>query len=158
MNFSALSFDSSSLLISHKTTFTGSRIRTVTHLSAPVSFKKPIECSVVSPSSSSQVAVEQKDRVGSLSQVSGVLGSQWGDEGKGKLVDILAPHFDVVARCQVLKNHPFFRISSSLISTDFVFCFFLPFIFLGLIGIAMNCNGFFVFLTFLMESLRHDRY
>ncbi|RWR82825.1 adenylosuccinate synthetase 2, chloroplastic-like protein [Cinnamomum micranthum f. kanehirae] len=100
MNFSALSFDSPSLPISHKTTFTGTRIRTVTYLSAPVSFKRPIECSVVSPSSSSQVAVEQKDRVGSLSQVSGVLGSQWGDEGKGKLVDILAPHFDVVARCQ----------------------------------------------------------
>uniref|UniRef100_A0A7N0REV6 Adenylosuccinate synthetase, chloroplastic n=1 Tax=Kalanchoe fedtschenkoi TaxID=63787 RepID=A0A7N0REV6_KALFE len=39
-------------------------------------------------------------RVESLSQVSGVLGCQWGDEGKGKLVDILAPHFDIVARCQ----------------------------------------------------------
>lgn len=40
-------------------------------------------------------------RIESLSQVSGVLGCQWGDEGKGKLVDILAKHFDVVARCQV---------------------------------------------------------
>lgn len=40
------------------------------------------------------------DRVGSLSQVAGVLGSQWGDEGKGKLVDILAKNFDIVARCQ----------------------------------------------------------
>ncbi|GAV57282.1 Adenylsucc_synt domain-containing protein [Cephalotus follicularis] len=39
-------------------------------------------------------------RIESLSQVSGVLGSQWGDEGKGKLVDILAQHFDIVARCQ----------------------------------------------------------
>jgi adenylosuccinate synthase len=29
-----------------------------------------------------------------------VLGCQWGDEGKGKLVDILAKHFDIVARCQ----------------------------------------------------------
>ncbi|WCJ26865.1 Adenylosuccinate synthetase chloroplastic [Euphorbia peplus] len=29
-----------------------------------------------------------------------VLGTQWGDEGKGKLVDILAEHFDIVARCQ----------------------------------------------------------
>ncbi|CEP01488.1 unnamed protein product (mitochondrion) [Plasmodiophora brassicae] len=27
-----------------------------------------------------------------------VLGAQWGDEGKGKLVDILAPRFDAVAR------------------------------------------------------------
>jgi adenylosuccinate synthase len=33
--------------------------------------------------------------------VAGVLGTQWGDEGKGKLVDILAQRFDVVARCQV---------------------------------------------------------
>ncbi|XP_076938175.1 adenylosuccinate synthetase 2, chloroplastic-like [Bidens hawaiensis] len=39
-------------------------------------------------------------RIESLGQVSGVLGCQWGDEGKGKLVDILAKHFDVVARCQ----------------------------------------------------------
>lgn len=30
-----------------------------------------------------------------------VLGSQWGDEGKGKLVDILAQQYDIVARCQV---------------------------------------------------------
>ena len=40
-----------------------------------------------------------EDRVSALSQVSGVLGSQWGDEGKGKLVDVLAPRFDIVARC-----------------------------------------------------------
>ncbi|KAG0487258.1 hypothetical protein HPP92_009353 [Vanilla planifolia] len=40
------------------------------------------------------------DRLGSLSQVTGVLGCQWGDEGKGKLVDILAERFDIVARCQ----------------------------------------------------------
>ncbi|KAL8467486.1 hypothetical protein ACS0TY_030938 [Phlomoides rotata] len=43
-----------------------------------------------------------QSRINSLSQVSGVLGCQWGDEGKGKLVDILAnsDYFDVVARCQ----------------------------------------------------------
>jgi len=29
-----------------------------------------------------------------------IIGTQWGDEGKGKVVDILAPHFDVVARYQ----------------------------------------------------------
>jgi adenylosuccinate synthase len=29
-----------------------------------------------------------------------VIGTQWGDEGKGKIVDILAPHFDIVARYQ----------------------------------------------------------
>lgn len=29
-----------------------------------------------------------------------VVGAQWGDEGKGKIVDLLAPHFDIVVRCQ----------------------------------------------------------
>ena len=33
-------------------------------------------------------------------QVCGVLGTQWGDEGKGKLVDIFASEYDIVARCQ----------------------------------------------------------
>jgi len=37
----------------------------------------------------------------SNNKVSVVLGSQWGDEGKGKLVDILASDADVVARCAV---------------------------------------------------------
>ncbi len=32
-----------------------------------------------------------------------VLGGQWGDEGKGKLVDLLAVEADMVCRCQV--NH-----------------------------------------------------
>ena len=30
-----------------------------------------------------------------------VLGAQWGDEGKGKIVDLLASHADIVCRCQV---------------------------------------------------------
>ena len=29
-----------------------------------------------------------------------LLGLQWGDEGKGKVVDYLAPHYDLVARFQ----------------------------------------------------------
>jgi adenylosuccinate synthase len=29
-----------------------------------------------------------------------VVGAQWGDEGKGKIVDLFTPHFDVVARYQ----------------------------------------------------------
>ena len=41
------------------------------------------------------------DPYASLSNVCAVLGTQWGDEGKGKLVDILAQRYDVVARCQV---------------------------------------------------------
>lgn len=63
-----------------------------------------VVCSVKSPTSSPSLSVAASDslsRIESLSQVSGVLGCQWGDEGKGKLVDILAQHFDVVARCQV---------------------------------------------------------
>ena len=34
-------------------------------------------------------------------QIAVVLGTQWGDEGKGKLVDILAQQYDIVARAQV---------------------------------------------------------
>lgn len=34
-------------------------------------------------------------------QVAVVLGTQWGDEGKGKLVDILAQQYDLVCRAQV---------------------------------------------------------
>ncbi len=29
-----------------------------------------------------------------------IIGAQWGDEGKGKIVDLIAPHFDIVARYQ----------------------------------------------------------
>uniref|UniRef100_A0A1A9WNL5 Adenylosuccinate synthetase n=1 Tax=Glossina brevipalpis TaxID=37001 RepID=A0A1A9WNL5_9MUSC len=29
-----------------------------------------------------------------------VLGAQWGDEGKGKVVDMLASEADIVCRCQ----------------------------------------------------------
>lgn len=36
--------------------------------------------------------------VSSLGQVSAVIGAQWGDEGKGKAIDLLAGHFDVIAR------------------------------------------------------------
>nr|XP_015217927.1 PREDICTED: uncharacterized protein LOC107079319 [Lepisosteus oculatus] len=34
-------------------------------------------------------------------QVTVVLGAQWGDEGKGKVVDLLAQDADIVCRCQV---------------------------------------------------------
>src|SRR4029078_4977538 len=33
-----------------------------------------------------------------------VLGAQWGDEGKGKIVDLLTPSFDIVARYQGGQN------------------------------------------------------
>lgn len=40
-------------------------------------------------------------------KVTVVLGAQWGDEGKGKLVDLLAVNSDIVCRCQV-SNHRIF--------------------------------------------------
>lgn len=36
-----------------------------------------------------------------MSKVTVVLGAQWGDEGKGKVVDMLAVEADLVCRCQV---------------------------------------------------------
>src|SRR4028118_1516785 len=35
-----------------------------------------------------------------MSKVIVVIGAQWGDEGKGKIVDLLAERFDIVARYQ----------------------------------------------------------
>src|SRR5713101_6350366 len=35
-----------------------------------------------------------------MSKIIVVIGAQWGDEGKGKIVDLLAEHFDIVARYQ----------------------------------------------------------
>ncbi len=35
-----------------------------------------------------------------MSKVDVLLGLQWGDEGKGKIVDVLTPHYDVIARFQ----------------------------------------------------------
>ncbi|KAL0346257.1 UNVERIFIED_CONTAM: Adenylosuccinate synthetase, chloroplastic [Sesamum radiatum] len=67
---------------------------------------KTILCSAAAKSGAGVVqqgvgeSESKMSRIESLSQVSGVLGCQWGDEGKGKLVDILAQHFDIVARCQ----------------------------------------------------------
>lgn len=49
----------------------------------------------------------KKPRLGDRT-VSVVLGTQWGDEGKGKVVDMLATNADVVCRCQVcccLQSH-----------------------------------------------------
>lgn len=36
-------------------------------------------------------------------RVTVVLGAQWGDEGKGKVVDLLAQDADIVCRCQVRR-------------------------------------------------------
>ncbi|KAJ7950588.1 Adenylosuccinate synthetase, chloroplastic [Quillaja saponaria] len=98
----------SSLTVDSKTISTPHRAFKFHHSHKHVLARRNIvKCSaqsVVSSSSSLSVADSPSrdgvNRIGSLSQVSGVLGCQWGDEGKGKLVDILAQHFDIVARCQ----------------------------------------------------------
>lgn len=41
---------------------------------------------------------KQQCKTGLTSRFAVVLGTQWGDEGKGKLVDILAKDYDVCAR------------------------------------------------------------
>lgn len=56
-----------------------------------------------------------RDRSGSVSSYSSkvqvVLGAQWGDEGKGKVVDMLSSNADVVCRCQVsLKSFKFHKV------------------------------------------------
>ena len=35
-----------------------------------------------------------------MGRVDVLLGLQWGDEGKGKIVDVLTPRYDMVARFQ----------------------------------------------------------
>ena len=35
-----------------------------------------------------------------MEQVDALLGLQWGDEGKGKIVDVLTPSYDIIARFQ----------------------------------------------------------
>ena len=39
-----------------------------------------------------------KEFIASLGPVCAIVGAQWGDEGKGKATDILAEHFDIIAR------------------------------------------------------------
>ena len=43
-----------------------------------------------------------------------LLGLQWGDEGKGKIVDVLAPKYNVIARFQGGPN--LFAINPPIIS------------------------------------------
>ena len=42
----------------------------------------------------------REGRGGSCGSVDVILGLQWGDEGKGKVVDVLTPNYSVVARFQ----------------------------------------------------------
>lgn len=60
--------------------------------------------------------IRNRERSGSVSnynsKVTVVLGAQWGDEGKGKVVDMLSGTADIVCRCQVSvrkRNFEIFR-------------------------------------------------
>jgi adenylosuccinate synthase len=48
-----------------------------------------------------QASPRKKLRRNDMPKVTVVLGAQWGDEGKGKVVDMLAIDADIVCRCQV---------------------------------------------------------
>jgi adenylosuccinate synthase len=48
-----------------------------------------------------QASPRKRPRRNDMSKVTVVLGAQWGDEGKGKVVDMLATDADIVCRCQV---------------------------------------------------------
>ena len=99
MSPSSLALHSHSLFAPRR----GPTINQRTHLLP--SSQRLILCASSSSSSNLTVShpstINAVSRIGSLSRVSGVLGCQWGDEGKGKLVDILAHYFNIVARCQV---------------------------------------------------------
>ena len=41
-----------------------------------------------------------KNTTGQMKKADVILGLQWGDEGKGKVVDVLTPRYEVVARFQ----------------------------------------------------------
>ena len=43
----------------------------------------------------------KKQRLIAKQPVTVVLGTQWGDEGKGKIVDMIAADADICCRCQV---------------------------------------------------------
>ena len=63
-----------------------------------------------------------------LGKISMILGSQWGDEGKGKLVDILSMRFDIIARSTgganaghtiyIPEKHVFHLIPSGMMHKD----------------------------------------
>lgn len=52
------------------------------------------------------------------SRVNVVLGAQWGDEGKGKMVDMLATTADVVCRCQVSRKSEYYCASGRLFCAE----------------------------------------
>lgn len=59
-------------------------------------------------------AGQKRSRSDCGNRVTVVLGAQWGDEGKGKVVDLLATEADLVCRCQVNGWSTVLRVGGSL--------------------------------------------
>ncbi|CAA2974431.1 adenylosuccinate synthetase, chloroplastic-like [Olea europaea var. sylvestris] len=111
MNFSSLRYDSNAIFVGpHNLARSQSHPHVFPHNQPQlqrnfIDFKRfDVVCALGKTASRVNQSDSELNRIESLSQVSGVLGCQWGDEGKGKLVDILAKHFDIVARCQGGSN------------------------------------------------------
>ena len=47
---------------------------------------------------------EKRQKMEELNKVTVVVGAQFGDEGKGKVVDMICQSADIVCRCQVRIN------------------------------------------------------
>ncbi|XP_055852135.1 adenylosuccinate synthetase [Episyrphus balteatus] len=85
-------------------------------------------------------------------KVSVVLGAQWGDEGKGKVVDMLATEVDVVCRCQGGNNAGHTVVANG---TEFDF-HLLP---SGVVNekcVSVIGNGVVIHLPSLFEELRKN--
>ena len=67
----------------------------------PRTVNRMAEASVEMNGEAVNVSPRKKARTDCQSRVTVVLGAQWGDEGKGKVVDMLARDVDIVCRCQV---------------------------------------------------------
>ncbi len=56
-----------------------------------------------------------------------ILGLQWGDEGKGKIVDYFAPSYDMIARFQGVQmpDIPYILMAKKLFCTRYLPAFFM---------------------------------
>lgn len=62
------------------------------------------------------VIPRKMSRMDEKKPVTVVLGTQWGDEGKGKVVDMLATKADICCRCQVSRDYQCWELDASIIS------------------------------------------
>jgi len=74
------------------------RMRAPTCINQRLASRVSIRCQAAATAVSPKAAVQSSEKLDA--QIAVVLGTQWGDEGKGKLVDILAQQYDIVARAQ----------------------------------------------------------